>query len=90
MYFRQKTYSHVPIQAPLHAFNIQEPLPTKNPEMVQFPHSALNLVTKNKVSPTIYKYLHQSPQNYRPKSSSHSLSGAYRKESPEVSRIVLE
>ena len=61
-----------------------------NPEMHQFPHSALNLITKNKVSPTIYKYNHQTGMKYRPKSSTSALSGAYRKRSNELSSIILD
>ena len=78
---RQKTNISYTVKAPLHNFNVQGSNFLINAELIQFPHSALNLVTKTKVSPTIYKYMQQSGQKFRPKSSTPALAGSYRKRS---------
>ena len=78
---RQKTNISYTVKAPLNSFNIEGSSFMVNTELLQFPHSELNLVTKTKVSPTIYKYMQQSGQKFRPKSSTPSLAGSYRKHS---------
>jgi hypothetical protein len=83
----QTTYTHTPTRAQKYGYvSNMEDSRIVNPEGLLYPHSALNLITKTKVSPGIYRFQQTPVARNRPQTSSGRSPGAYRQFSGEVAK----